>query len=138
METIKSYALMIDSKTWVIIGIVLAVLFVISLVKKIVHLACLFALMACLSFGASYVNTHVLEENGVQFKDGQVYVMDSHFELKDVRDIKIKKINETDAKMIITLKNGSTSEISIPVEKINIFKNIGKIMGFDTPVSDQV
>lgn len=135
LETLQGYALMIDSKTWMILGAIVMVLGIISLVKKVVHFAFILITAALLFFGASYINTNVLKENSISIKDGVVYVMDQHFELDQVKGITFKTIGESKAQMIVSLKDGSAINIQIPLDKIDVFQSLGKALGVETAVT---
>lgn len=135
LETVKGYVLMVDSKVWIIIGCVLVVLAVLSLIKKVVHLAFILFTVAFLAIGASVFNTNVLKENNISIKEGTVYVMDQHFDIDNIAGIQFKTIGESKALMIVKLKDGKNIQIQIPLDKMDVFQALGKAIGVETTVT---
>lgn len=135
LETLQGYALMVDSEVWMIIGVVVIILGIISLIKKVVYLGFVLITIAFIAFGASFIHTNVLKENNVSVKDGIVYVMDKHFELDQVKGISFKTVGESKALMIVDLKDGSSVNLQIPLEKMGVFQAIGKALGVETTIT---
>ena len=135
LDTVKGYVLMVDSKVWIIIGCVLGVLAILSLIKKVVHLAFILFTVAFLSLGASYVNTNILKENNISIKEGTVYVMDQHFEIDNIAGLSFKTIGESKALMIVSLKDGKNVQIQIPLDKMDVFQALGKALGVEATVT---
>lgn len=133
-DTIKGYVLMVDNKTWMIIGGILLVLCVIAFVKKAVRFALTLLTVCLLAFGASYVNTNVLEANGVRIEGKEIYVMQYHFELDDISNIKVETVGESKAILKIALKNGEVAQLNIPIDRVSVFTSIGKALGVNTTV----
>lgn len=128
MEALQNLTSQFDSRTWVVIGVIMAALCIVSLVKKLVKLAMTLAVVAVLAFGAQYINANVLEANGISISNGEVYIANQHFTLADARGVDIKT-DDGDATLEIELKSGEKIEIDIPLDKIASFENVSKILG---------
>lgn len=128
MEALQNLTSQFDSRTWVVIGVIMAALCIVSLVKKLVKLAMTLAVVAVLAFGAQYINANVLEANGISISNGEVYIANQHFTLADARGVDIKT-DDGDATLEIELKSGKKVEIDIPLDKIASFENVSKILG---------
>lgn len=128
MEALQNLTSQFDSRTWVVIGVIMAALCIVSLVKKLVKLAMTLAVVAVLAFGAQYINANVLEANGISISNGEVYIANQHFTLADARGVDIKT-DDGDATLEIELKSGEKVEIDIPLDKIASFENVSKILG---------
>ena len=132
MESLYGLLLMIDTKTWYIIFAVLAVLCLVSLIKKAARLFLTFLMVLLLAFGASYVRTNILDANNIKIEDQRLYVMDKAVEISNIQNIEIRQIGESRADVILHMKDGSSVKIEMPDVRTDVLKAVGSVIGVDT------
>jgi hypothetical protein len=127
LDGILQMASTVDKKVWITIGAILAVLCIVSLVKKAISLAITLAIIALLVFGASYINTNVLEANNISYQNGEVYIGEAHFSPTQVSGASVKKKGD-EAEVTVKLKDGSSVKFDVPTDQVEQLKGfIGNI-----------
>lgn len=130
-DSLKGYILIIDQKTWYIIIAVLAIILVISLVKKAVKFAMFICMLIALSFGGSYVRTNIMDANNIRIENKTLYIMDKDIELEQIAGMDVRKIGESQAEVIIKLKDGSSAVVKLPNARTDVLKAVGSALNID-------
>lgn len=130
-DSLKGYILMIDQKTWYIIIAVLAVILIISLVKKAVRFAMFICILIALSFGGNYVRTNIMDANNIRIENKTLYIMDKDIELDQIANMNVKKIGESQAEVVIKLKDGSSAVVKLPNARTDVIKALGSALNIN-------
>lgn len=130
-DSLKGYILMIDQKTWYIIIAVLAVILIISLVKKAVRFAMFICILIALSFGGNYVRTNIMDANNIRVENKTLYIMDKDIELDQIANMNVKKIGESQAEVVIKLKDGSSAVVKLPNARTDVLKALGSALNIN-------
>lgn len=130
-DSLKGYILMIDQKTWYIIIAVLAVILIISLVKRAVRFAMFICILIALSFGGNYVRTNIMDANNIRVENKTLYIMDKDIELDQIANMNVKKIGESQAEVVIKLKDGSSAVVKLPNARTDVLKALGSALNIN-------
>lgn len=123
MDSLMQLVSTVDSKVWMAVGCVLVFMCLVSLVKKAISLAVTLAIIALLAFGASYVNTNIIQANGISFSGGEIYVGENHFSPTEISDVNVKTSGNT-ADVSVELKSGEVITVTVPIEQIDKYKDM--------------
>lgn len=131
LESLQGYILMIDQKTWYIIIGVLAVFLIISIIKKAIKLALFIIMLIMIAFGGKYVRTNILDANNIRIENSKIYIMDKDIEIENISGIDIRKIGESQAELVVKLKDGTSAVIKLPSARTDVFKALGGALGVE-------
>lgn len=121
----------VDKQIVYIVLAVVAVLVVISLIKKAVAMAFVLAFVGVIGFGAYTYTTNVLEEAHIKVEKGVLYTMDKAIPIKDIKGVSVQLIGESQADVSIKLSNGGVAKVRLPLDASETFLDVGKALGVD-------
>jgi len=122
----------VDTKVWLIVAAVMAVIVIIGLIKKVAKIGIIIALVIALATGGSAYVSNTMEKYGVNIDGTYLSVHNSSYDididLRSIDKIEVEKASASEMDLLITSNKG-TERIRIKNGLWSLFKGFIKDKG---------